>query len=335
VKVGDVVGGYLITQPFTNEGGGQSEWTFADKGGTSYFFKRFLRPTFPLPDGPGSERTKQLKRVRCAEFEEHQRSIMALLKPLSSTGGNLVITRDFFRHGAHYCKVTDRVDTTTIPLRTIAALPLRGQINLMVGVAHSLGILHRNGLVHGDIKPDNLLLQQLGPERYATKLIDFDNCFHVDQLPSPNDVIGDLEYYSPELMAYVKGEGAAVSQASDVFALGIVFTQYLTTQKPVFGRAGAPPTLPPLPAESAGARELILSMLDADPTRRPSVEEISTDLKALRKGTVRPPSVSSTGDGSASDWTGVLRGRGLDTTVTPPTLRGKLLEQQAKKKSTD
>ena len=50
MKKGDVLNGYVLTTD-SQSGGGHSEWAFAAKGGEQYFFKRFLQPTFPLPDG--------------------------------------------------------------------------------------------------------------------------------------------------------------------------------------------------------------------------------------------------------------------------------------------
>jgi eukaryotic-like serine/threonine-protein kinase len=338
MKVGDSVGGYVVTQPFTNQGGGQSEWTFAKRDGKSYFLKRFLQPTFPVPDGPGSPRTKEVKRLRCAAFESHQQQIQALLKPLSTTGGNLVVSRAFFRQGAHYFKVTDRIDTKTLALAKVAALPLRDQIGLLLSVSHSLGILHRNKLVHGDIKPANLLLQRNAAGLYGTKLIDFDNCFQSGSPPSPDDMVGDPSYYSPEMMAYLNGEAEAgrITQASDIFALGVVFTQYLTAAMPGTGGrahhlgeallAGGSAVLPPL---GAGARfgDLLGSMLDSAAERRPTLEQISEELKKLRKGTEPAPGA---GTGSGGPF-GSVPPSGLRGALGAPALRGKLLKQTEKK----
>ena len=46
---------------------------------------------------PGSEKTKEVKRRRCEDFERHQRLVTRKLRPIAGDGGNLVITKDFFR----------------------------------------------------------------------------------------------------------------------------------------------------------------------------------------------------------------------------------------------
>jgi len=324
MKPGDRVGRYRITQPFTNAGGGQSEWTFAERDGVSYFLKRFLRPTYPVPGAPGGERVKENKRRQCAAFEEHHRGIQALLGPLSASGGNLVVAREFFLHEAHYYKVTERIDTTTMPLTAVSRLPLREQTRLMVGVAHSLGILHRKGLVHGDVKPDNLLLKKSADGFHTAKLIDFDNCFRTGAPPDPADMVGDPLYYSPEMTAYLHGEadGASMTAASDVYALGIVFTQYLTGSAPVVSEQSEAlaetdePALPPLPPGREALAPLLAAMLHPAAGKRPALPEIAEALKRAGKGAasdprLSPPAASGGGlrisknlvSGRATPWT--------------------------------
>lgn len=324
MNTGDRVGKYRITQPFTNAGGGQSEWTFAERDGVSYFLKRFLRPTYPVNGAPGSEQTKENKRRQCAMFENHHRGIQALLAPLSAGGGNLVVSREFFLHDAHYYKVTERIDTTTMPLTAVAALPLREQVPLMVSVAHSLGILHRKGLVHGDVKPDNLLLKKGADGFYTAKLIDFDDCFRTGAPPDPDDMVGDPAYYSPEMTAYLRGEtdGATVTAASDVFALGLVFTRYLTGSAPVVGAqpeepsAAGEPVLPPL----LGGREvfapLLAAMLHPVAGKRPALPEVADALKRADKGSDHRKSPPHARRGGLRISKNLLSGSGPGTTST-------------------
>src|SRR3954449_5982016 len=73
LRAGDVVHGYRLLEDFRVVGAGLSEWTFADRDGRTYFIKRFLAPTYPDDDAPGSAKTKARKRARCAAFEAHHR----------------------------------------------------------------------------------------------------------------------------------------------------------------------------------------------------------------------------------------------------------------------
>ena len=187
MKAGDVINGYRILEDFKVVGAGLSKWTFAERGGRQYFIKEFLSPTYPEDDAPGSEKIKAKKRARCAAFEAHHRGVQRALAPLSAYGGNLIVTLDFFRWGAKYYKITEKVDAEGLTIVDIAALGLRVQLVLMKTVAHSLKILHDLKIVPGDLKPSNVLIKrtELG---YATKLIDFDHAYIAgadDRLSSP------------------------------------------------------------------------------------------------------------------------------------------------------
>jgi serine/threonine protein kinase len=193
MKAGDVVNGYLILEDFKVVGAGLSKWTYAERGGRQYFIKEFLSPTYPDDAAPGSEKTKARKRARCATFEAQHRGMQKALAPLSTYGGNLIVTLDFFRFGAKYYKVTEKVDAEELEPGAIAALGLRRQLVLMKSVAHSLKILHDLRIVHGDLKPSNILVKrtELG---YTSKLIDFDSCYIAGNPPPFEEIVGTINY---------------------------------------------------------------------------------------------------------------------------------------------
>ena len=64
------------------------------------------------------------------------------MAPLTSYGGNLIATLDFFREGAKYYKVTEKVDLAGLEPGDVAALGFPAQLVLLKTVAHSLKILH-------------------------------------------------------------------------------------------------------------------------------------------------------------------------------------------------
>src|SRR3954470_3022024 len=206
MKAGDVINGYLLLEDFKVVGAGLSKWTYAERGGRQYFIKEFLSPTYPDDDAPGSAKTKAKKRARCATFENHHRSVQHALAPLSAYGGNLIVTLDFFRWGAKYYKVTEKVDAEGMSTADISALGLRVQLVLMKTVAHSLKILHDLKIVHGDLKPSNVLIKrtELG---YTSKLIDFDSSYVAGSPPPAEEIVGTINYYSPELLGYIQDIG--------------------------------------------------------------------------------------------------------------------------------
>ena len=293
MKKGDVLNGYVLTTD-PQGGGGHSEWVFARKDGKEYFFKRFLQPTYPLPDGPGSAKTKALKGQRCADFERQQRLVMQKLRPIAGDGGNLVITKDFFRDRAFYYKVTDKVAVSRISVGDIAAMDRPSRILIMLTAAKSLDTLHKAALVHGDVKPDNLLIKALDKGRFAIKVIDFDNCFPAHNPSAPDQLVGDPVFYSPELLQYHLGQapGDDLDEKNDVFALGLVFWQYLTGERPKLpdgvtypAEAVSKGTVLTLPksVKDRPLGDLVHSMLAKGSAERPSMSDVHSKLMTARK----------------------------------------------------
>jgi eukaryotic-like serine/threonine-protein kinase len=342
MKKGDVLNGYVLTTDPQN-GGGHSEWAFAKKDGDEYFLKRFLQPTYPLPDGPGSEKTKMVKRQRCEEFERHQRLVMRQLRPISGDGGNLVITKEFFRERAFYYKVTDKVSVSRTSVRDIAALDRESRILIMLTAAKSLDTLHKAGLVHGDVKPDNLLIKALDKGRFAIKVIDFDNCFPVHRPPAADQLVGDPVFYSPELLLYNTGgaPGDQLDEKNDVFALGLVFWQYLTGERPGLPTGitypaeavskGTALTLPKSVKDRPLA-DLVHSMLARGSGDRPSMSEVHNALKMARRlGPAAVPAAPVEPAIPAEATRGVLGGR-LSRARAMPEADTSVLSDKADKK---
>jgi len=350
VKAGDVINGYRVLEDFRVVGAGLSKWTFAAKGGREYFIKEFLSPTWPDEHAPGSAQTKMRKRQRCAAFERHHRRVQAALAEVSGLGGNLIVTLDFFRWGAKYYKVTEKVEVAGLEPADVAALAFPDQLVLLKTVAHSLRILHDRGIVHGDLKPSNVLIKrtELG---YTTKLIDFDNAYLAGEPPPPGEIVGTMSYYSPELGGYIQEDGTAaaeLTQKADIFALGLIYAEYLTGALPAFdagsrqyagvaARAGevlrlSPATLP------APVVELVDRMLLADPAARPTIAETHTILMGIRTPTTTTAVLAGPPAPAAPSAPSRLKGRGLRTAAGPAPassdrgpgrrLVGKLLERR-------
>jgi serine/threonine protein kinase len=343
-RAGDVLNGYRLLEDFRVVGAGLSEWSFAERGGRIFFIKRFLSPTYPEADAPGSERIKAKKRARCAAFEAHHRGIQAAMAPLTTYGGNLIATLDFFRIGAKYYKVTEKVDVAGLQTRDIAALDFPVQLVLLKTVAHSLKILHDLRIVHSDLKPSNVLVKrtELG---YTTKLIDFDSSYIAGNPPPPEEIIGTMNYYSPELVRYIQGSAAPgeLTEASDIFALGLIYAEYLTGAMPPFDPAHHEPAIAVLhgqPLKLGPSRvptlitDLIERMLLPDPAARPSVAQVHSTLMSLRGDAapsttarapvpIRPPVVPRDSATTAATTSSPTPGPRRVPGGTPAVLRGK------------
>ena len=192
MKAGDVINGYTILEDFKVVGAGLSKWTFAERGG-QVLHQGVPQPTRIMP--PAAPRPGEEARKMCGLRGSSPRCARALA-PLSAYGGNLIVTLDFFRWGAKYYKVTEKVDASGFSAADVARLDFRTQLVLMKTSAHSLKILHDLRIVHGDLKPSNILIKKtdLG---YTTKLIDFDSAYIAGSPPPAEEIVGTINYYSP------------------------------------------------------------------------------------------------------------------------------------------
>jgi serine/threonine protein kinase len=290
---GDRIGGYEILKDFI-VAGGMSKISFAKKSGTEYFIKEFLSPRFPVPGSPGSVATIEKKRINCENFEAHHKKLNDAISKKCAFGGNLVYAFDFFREGTSYYKVTEKIDVASLAPKDISKQTLDKILIILKTVTHSLKILHDLKIVHGDLKPDNILIKATKTGGYTTKLIDFDNSYFSTKPPeNKEEVVGTPEYYSPELAKYIKtGETSedrkSLTIQSDIFALGIIFTEYLIGEKPKFpskynycweailddATIQFKSSIP-----NKKLRGLLFSMLNKDQNHRPSIGEVFEILK--------------------------------------------------------
>ncbi len=293
---GEVINGYRILKDFV-VAGGMSKVTFAEKDGKEYFIKEFLSPKYPLPDSPGSEKIKAQKRMACEAFEKHHRELNKKIGSKVSLGGNLVFAVDFFRSGTCYYKVTEKIDTESLTCEEISRLRFDKILLIAKSVCHSIRILHDLNIVHGDLKPDNILIKKTSMG-FSGKLIDFDDSYFSGNPPVDREsLVGTPEYYSPEQAAYIMDEdeeiaGNTLTLKSDIFTLGIILCEYFTGKKPILSDGYSstwscienckPFTL----AKNVPKKieELVNRMLSLRPINRPTISEVfevlkSTDIK--------------------------------------------------------
>lgn len=110
-------------------------------------------------------------------------------------------------------------------------LPLEDVIRMCMEVAGGLDALHAGGLVHRDVKPGNILLDEAG----AAYITDFGLAKDRDAsvLTQPGQALGSMDYMAPEQI-----RGAEVNAATDVYALGCVMYECLRGEPPFADRKG-------------------------------------------------------------------------------------------------
>jgi hypothetical protein len=165
-------------------------------------------------------------------------------------------------------------------VRTRGPLTSWSLLALAAGLGKSLTAIHAAGVVHGDLKPSNVLLALDGP-----RVIDFgiSQAAEVAPLARAGLVVGTPSFMSPEQAA-----GQEVGPLSDVFSLGAVLAFAATGRKP-FG-AGQPATVlervvreaADLEGAPAEVRPLIEQCLAKDPLRRPTAAELLAGVTAAQ-----------------------------------------------------
>jgi len=149
-------------------------------------------------------------------------------------------------------------------------------IEIMRQSLAALGHLHKKGIVHRDIAPDNLMLTRTDEEPLLVKLIDM-GIAKVLKGSSAQTVagtfLGKVRYSSPEQL---KGEGDRIDARSDIYSLGVVFYELLTSRSPF--KASTVPTL-----VAAHLYNQPLPFAETDPERRIPEELGAVVLRALAK----------------------------------------------------
>jgi len=187
---------------------------------------------------------------------------------------NIVSVYDWGAVDHSYYMVMEYVDGTSLKeiIRDRAPLPEREALRIAADVASALAVAHQGGIVHRDIKPQNILLTWDG----AVKVVDFGiaRTESLTQLTLTNAVYGTAHYFSPE-----QAQGRIVDARSDIYSLGVVLYEMLTGREPFQGGSllevavqhVQQPPMPPrdrVPSISPAVNDLVLRALAKDPNDR-------------------------------------------------------------------
>ncbi len=155
-------------------------------------------------------------------------------------------------------------------------------VELFAQLASALGAIHRNGIAHRDVKPENVMVVGW-PDEPAIKLLDFGIARFTDPKEAAlmfqtavSKVGGTPSYLSPE-----QAQGKPATAASDVYSLGIVGYQLVSGELPFKGNQfeviaahlkHKPPALTPKDPELEGhpVIDVITQCLEKDPADRPA-----------------------------------------------------------------
>ncbi|BAS08458.1 serine/threonine-protein kinase PK-1 [Arthrobacter sp. Hiyo4] len=189
-------------------------------------------------------------------------------------------------------------------IRSKGALPPRLALALIDPVVQGLGAAHAAGLIHRDVKPENVLIADDG----RIKIGDFGLARAVTTSTSTGTLIGTVGYLSPELVL-----GKQADTRSDIYSVGIMLYEMLTGQQPYDGEVpiqvaykhvnetvGPPSAL--VPGLAAEVDELVQWCTANDPENRPvdgnallqELRHIRTNLTDAELD-LRPPAATEEG----------------------------------------
>ncbi|MEU8638322.1 protein kinase [Amycolatopsis sp. NPDC048633] len=212
---------------------------------------------------------------------------------------NAIVVFDIAEHNGDPCLVMEYLNGPSLStiLSGEGTLPLGRIARIGEQVASALVAAHRAGIVHRDVKPGNILIDETG----TAKITDFGISRAAgDMTLTATGLIGGTPaYLAPEL-----ARGADPVPSSDVFALGATLYQAIegttpygnTTNQLALLYAAANGQINP-PVQAGAATALLMSLLRSEPGERPSMAEARERLAALARTepggmTASPPLLS-------------------------------------------
>lgn len=159
-------------------------------------------------------------------FRNEARILQALAHPA------IARMHEFLEVDGAPCLVMEYVDGDTLEqiIRSRGPLPIADAVRIFAALADAVSYIHQRGIVHRDLKSNNVKVDTLG----AVKLLDFGiaTAEATPRLTSTGNVVGTLMSLAPEQLRTGRAE-----PRSDIWALGILFYEMLTARLPFEGGA--------------------------------------------------------------------------------------------------
>ena len=171
-------------------------------------------------------------------------------------------------------------------------IPLKQAVDIGIQLADGLAAAHEKGIVHRDVKPENIMIRKDG----RVQIMDFGlaKLKGASRLTKEGSTVGTAGYMSPEQV-----QGQETDHRSDIFSLGVVLYQLFTGQLPFKGvhetaiayeivNVDAPPMASIKPEIDPALDAMILECLEKDiQERAQSAKQVSIDLKRFKRETSR------------------------------------------------
>ena len=260
---------------------------------------------------------KQLPRALAADPEVQRRFLIEARTAAGLQHRNIVQVYDFVERDGLCLLILELIEGGTMAARITAGdLSHDEAVRIVTGVLDGLAYAHDAGVIHRDVKPDNVMLTPDG----SPKLGDFGIAKIVAADPNATAagvVLGTPAYLAPEVAA-----GNPATPASDIYSCAAMLYEGLSGTTPHPGKASVASTLvaivndPPVPLTEAAPEvdpqlaAIVMRALDKDPAQRPtSAAEFAHLLRSAGGGRSLPP--------RADDLRATIAPRGVAPVAAP------------------
>ncbi|MEA3320060.1 MAG: Stk1 family PASTA domain-containing Ser/Thr kinase [Bacillota bacterium] len=210
---------------------------------------------------------------------------------------NIVSIYDIGEEDDIYYIVMEHVSGKTLKqyIQQYAPVEQYNAVEIMNQLTSAISHAHENGIIHRDIKPQNILIDDYG----TVKVTDFGIAMALSSttITQTNSLLGSVHYLSPE-----QARGSLATKKSDVYALGIVMFELLTGRLPFSGESAVSIALKHLQSQTPSPKRwnptlpqsmenVVLKAMAKDPLHRyESVDEMQADvMTALEPSRMNEP----------------------------------------------
>jgi serine/threonine protein kinase len=243
------------------------------------------------------KRSVALKRIVHTSGDRYRERLWAEARYASHlTDPRIAAVYDVFEEGSELFLVMEYVEGQTLRNRLAEPLSIPKFLDIAIECAEALSAAHRGGVLHHDIKPENIMLTSSG----QVKVLDFGVARHlpdsgamsteIDNLSDNSKLSGTLAYMAPEVL-----EEKETDERADIFSLGVIFYEALAGRHPFLAKGFLATCNRILHEDPASLRSfnpyvspeferIATKALAKDPAERYlSAADLLVDLRALRK----------------------------------------------------
>jgi eukaryotic-like serine/threonine-protein kinase len=176
-----------------------------------------------------------LKRVIGNDAEASERILREARRASTLNSEHIASVHDVLEEQGELFIVMEYVEGENLRQRQYRPMTLEQFLEIAIQCADGLTSAHKGGIIHCDIKPENIMLTPSG----LVKILDFGLAKHLPRseqsstLDVTNTVAGTLAYMAPEVLL-----GKLPDPRTDIFSLGVVYYEMLTQHHPFLSRGG-------------------------------------------------------------------------------------------------